>query len=128
MGRYSRFHCGGNSEGLIDSAEVVMHSVKGYRHRNNSVPFPHPQPRPLPRSKLTGRRMTIAVGFQCDEGIVLCADTEQTAEPFKQRTRKVVLTSDPEGKHLVAFAGAGWTDYILTAIEKATDGLGECIG
>jgi 20S proteasome alpha/beta subunit len=72
--------------------------------------------------------MTIAVGFQCDEGIVLCADTEETAEPFKQRTRKVVLTSDPERKHLVAFAGAGSTDYILTAIEKATDGLGECSG
>lgn len=72
--------------------------------------------------------MTIAVGFQCDEGIVLCADTEETAGDIKQWRRKVVLTCDPERKHLVAFAGAGWTDYVLTAIEKATDGLGECNG
>jgi hypothetical protein len=72
--------------------------------------------------------MTIAVGFQCDEGIVLCADTEETAGNIKQRTGKIVLTAHPEMKHIVAFAGAGWTDYVLTAIEKATDGLGKCNG
>jgi hypothetical protein len=74
------------------------------------------------------RCMTIAVGFQCDEGIVLCADTEETAGDIKQWRRKVVLTGDPEGKHIVAFAGAGWTDYVLAAIEKAIDGLGGCNG
>jgi 20S proteasome alpha/beta subunit len=72
--------------------------------------------------------MTIAAGFQCDEGIVLCADTEETVGDIKQGTRKIVLTAHPEMKHLVVFAGAGWTDYILTAIEKSLDGLGGCNG
>ncbi|MGD1156729.1 MAG: hypothetical protein ABSA41_12960 [Terriglobia bacterium] len=72
--------------------------------------------------------MTIAAGFRCNEGVVICADTEETVGDTKQWRGKIETIVYPGLKHVICFAGAGWTDYVLTAMEKAREGLGECNG
>lgn len=89
------------------------------------VTFPRPLPRPYPPIQ-ENKRVTIAAGFRCNAGIVMCADTEETLGDIKQWMGKIQITAYPERGHLIAFAGAGWTDYIHTAIERASDGLSEC--
>lgn len=70
--------------------------------------------------------MTIAAGFRCNEGIVLCADTEITFGDIRQHEGKITTSIYRDASHIVSFAGAGWTDYIHTAVEKAQDGLMRC--
>ena len=69
--------------------------------------------------------MTIAAGFYCNEGIILCADSQMTVSGYiKNYDGKIrtVMT-----KNLVAaFVGSGTTDYIETAIQKASECLSEC--
>jgi len=72
--------------------------------------------------------MTIAAGFCCDEGIVLVADTEETVGDTKQWMGKIETIVYPKTGNVVAFAGAGWVDYIKTALEKAPRGLSGCEG
>ena len=87
-----------------------------------------PRPRPFPRRRTERRDVTIAAGFRCNEGVVICADTEITIGDIRQHEGKIT-TSIYEGlSHIVSFAGAGWTDYIRTAIENAQEGLSECSG
>jgi 20S proteasome alpha/beta subunit len=59
--------------------------------------------------------VTIAIGLSCNEGIVLAADSQETISYLKQDVGK--LRSVITEHCIVSFAGAGWTDYINTAIE-----------
>ncbi len=72
--------------------------------------------------------MTIAAGFRCNEGVVLCADTEITLGDIRQHEGKITTSLYAGLSHVVSFAGAGWTDYIHAAIENAQEGLSECGG
>jgi 20S proteasome alpha/beta subunit len=68
--------------------------------------------------------MTIAAGFRCNEGIVLCADTQETITGYIKGYEGKIVTSIFQDC-IVSIAGAGTTDYIRTAKEKAIDGLGK---
>jgi 20S proteasome alpha/beta subunit len=50
--------------------------------------------------------MTIAAGYVCDSGIVLCADTQETIPGYTKNQGKKLLTFQCPGINLV-FAGAG---------------------
>lgn len=60
--------------------------------------------------------MTIAAGFSCGEGVLLCADTEQTAWAMKLQGKKVDYFDFPGGK--LAYAYAGNTHFAFSAIQK----------
>ena len=60
--------------------------------------------------------MTIAAGFCCREGVLLCADTEQTAWAMKLHGKKVDHFEFPGGK--VGYAYAGNTRFAFSAIQK----------
>jgi hypothetical protein len=72
--------------------------------------------------------VTIAAGFRSNEGIVLCADTEETLGDIKLWRGKIATVMYKDMRHIVAFAGAGWTDYIETAIQEVQDRLSNCSG
>lgn len=120
------------SDIMLERSGIVKHYSEISR-RKMRYPFPHPRPPRYPRpARLRERKaVTIAAGFRCNEGIVLCADTEETLGDIKQWRGKIetsVYPAHPGVKHAVCFAGSGWTDYVRTAIEKAQQGLGECNG
>jgi len=73
-------------------------------------PKPHPLPKPqrLPERKA----VTIVAGFKCYEGIVLCADTQETVSNLSKRNVPKLRFEPSEGVHegdglAVAFCGAG---------------------
>jgi len=61
-------------------------------------------------------RMTIAAGFVCSDGILLCADTEHTGWTSKSHHSKVDHFEVPGGK--VCFALAGSSALAWSAIQK----------
>lgn len=81
--------------------------------------LPHPKPSRLPRSKA----VTIIAGFKCSEGIVICADTQETIGTSKRSVPK--LRFEPfggphEGDTLaIAFCGAGNGPFIDKLVETA---------
>jgi 20S proteasome alpha/beta subunit len=52
------------------------------------------------------RKMTVAAGYVCDEGVVLCADTQETIPGYTKTHTDKVLVAQCAGMNLV-FAGAG---------------------
>jgi len=98
---------------------------KSYVFREK-IRIPSPRPFPLPKPLEKKRPVTVAAGFRCNEGIVLCADTEESLGDIKQWRSKVLTSVYPGHGHIVAFVGAGWSDYIETAIQKAGEGLADC--
>jgi 20S proteasome alpha/beta subunit len=67
--------------------------------------------------------VTIAAGFCCNDGIVLCADSQETISGYmKQYDGKIeTILID---RFVIAIAGAGFTDYIKTAVDTiAAPGL-----
>lgn len=63
--------------------------------------------------------MTVAVGFRCNQGIVLCADTLHTISGYvKQNEGKIQTIYDEDLS--IAIVGAGATDYINTSIAEIT--------
>lgn len=71
-----------------------------------------PKIRRLPREK----RLTIAAGFTCDEGLVLCADTQETITGYvKTDTEKIRVFL---GLQNMVFTGAGDSDLIEMTIEE----------
>src|ERR1700722_662540 len=80
-----------------------------------------------PKSQRLPRRtaMTIAAGFFCDEGVVLCADTQETISGYIKTYDGKVSTHIYENLAL-CIAGAGSSDYIRTAIKKLTENFPEC--
>lgn len=70
-------------------------------------PVPRIPPKPIPRRLPERKRMTIAAGFTCKNGLVLCADTEYTGS-IRQRGPKVwIKDTGDHSRFTVALAGAG---------------------
>ena len=66
--------------------------------------------------------MTIAAGFPCKNGLVLCADTQETISGYvKTDTGKIRVISTPH--HHIVFTGAGDGDLIDTAIDEMSDAI-----
>jgi 20S proteasome alpha/beta subunit len=71
--------------------------------------------------------VTIIAGFKAPEGIVICADTQETQEPMKRHVKKVRV--EPKFAHIrrimggvdvaAAFCGAGPGPFIDMLIDKA---------
>ena len=67
--------------------------------------------------------MTIAAGFVCTNGVLLCTDTQHTAYPLKYDATKSDDFEFPGGK--LAFAYAGNTNFAVSATEKCQRHLKE---
>ena len=65
--------------------------------------------------------MTIAAGFVCKDGVILCADTEHTGWPSKFHESKLDHFEIPAGK--IAFALAGNRSFAWCAIQKCRERL-----
>src|SRR5579859_305972 len=90
---------------------VLVYSRPQYQR----LPRKEPQPKQV-------KSMTIAAGFLCSDGVVLCTDSEYTAGQSKHYAAKVFEAS---AENAVAYlAGAG--DHIY--IKSAADGIKEFIG
>jgi len=68
--------------------------------------------------------MTIAAGFLCKEGVLLCADTEHTAWAMKLQGAKLGCFGFPGGK--LAYVYAGNTRFAFSAIQKCKSRLEAC--
>lgn len=104
---------------------------------------PKPQD-PLLREE---RTVTIAAGFKCTDGVILCSDTEETVGDYGKRSRAKILVRPqtnpippiqiPRRKGdmsprpvpaimpevVAAFAGAGNSDFIDKLVDKLWDAL-----
>jgi hypothetical protein len=70
--------------------------------------------------------VTIVAGFQCNEGIVLCADSQETISGYvKNYDGKIRTTIFHDASSVISIGGAGDTNYIKTAMDKALVGVGE---
>ncbi len=67
--------------------------------------------------------MTIAAGFVCDSGIVLCADTQEQSGYIKTTGQKIFAYQRDWCN--AVFAGAGNADLIDSLIEQITERLDE---
>jgi 20S proteasome alpha/beta subunit len=66
--------------------------------------------------------MTIALGFTCNDGILVCADTEETVGSYvKTYDGKVDLHLFANPRVALIIAGAGSADYIRTATDCLSD-------
>jgi 20S proteasome alpha/beta subunit len=82
----------------------------------------HPEPLYQPKSKrLPGRNaVTIIAGFKGYDGIVLCADTQETVSGFKRKVPKLRVEPGKDGADLaVAFCGAGHGPFIDKVVNLA---------
>ena len=72
--------------------------------------------------------MTICAGFHCGDGIVLCADTQETVSNYIKRNvpkleiRPTFMDSSYKGSKAI-FSGAGDGDFIDYLIEKLWDAM-----
>ncbi len=79
-------------------------------------------PRSKPRRLLKVRPMTIAAGFPCVGGLVLCADTQETISGYvKVNTGK--MTSLENHVTNIVFTGAGDTELIEMTIQRMEQAL-----
>jgi hypothetical protein len=85
---------------------------------NPKKPFPHPKPRRL--SEQT--RMTIVAGFKCTDGIVLCADSQETINSYLKVSVPKLVTRPHEfkagDKYRTAFVGAGNGPFVDKLVES----------
>jgi 20S proteasome alpha/beta subunit len=88
-------------------------------------PKPHPYLRPKFKRLPRRTAMTIAAGFYCNEGVVLCADTQETISGYIKTYDGKVSTHVYKNLAL-CIAGAGSSDYIKTAISKLTHNFPNC--
>lgn len=65
--------------------------------------------------------MTIAAGFVCNDGLVLCADTEVSLSSFKISGVKAYIA--PDGPVKAGIVGAGWTDGITWFRDRLADSI-----
>jgi hypothetical protein len=94
---------------------------------------------PFPRSTA----VTIAAGFKCTDGVVLCADTQETVGDYKKRNAVKITVKpgvnpvpvikeprrigdprppeelDPNPELIVGFAGAGDSSFLEKLVDKA---------
>jgi len=63
--------------------------------------------------------MTIAIGFHANDGVILAADMQQTIGDMKTYDGKV--HTHLFDRVALAIAGAGYDDYIQTAMDALVD-------
>ncbi len=83
------------------------------------LPKPLPRrPRPYPvRLEEPDPPMTIAAGYKCLDGIVICADSEVSSD-FDKYEESKIFTMTSVTAPTVVFAGAGWMEFIKMAVSK----------
>jgi len=110
------------------------------------APKPPLYPRPKPIRLLRGRTVTIIAGFKGFDGIVLCADTQETVSQLSKRNVPKLRFEPFGGPHegdglAVAFCGAGdngafidkvvetaWEDaQVATSLDEACDEIEKSI-
>jgi len=70
--------------------------------------------------------VTIVAGFQCNEGIVLCADSQETISGYvKNYDGKIRTIIFHDSSSVISIGGAGDADYIKMAMDKAVSGVGD---
>ncbi len=87
----------------------------GYVPKKPKRPYPYPER--LERKKPP---MTIAAGFLCPDGIVICADSEVTTD-FEKFEESKIFTLHHEidtPNHTAVFAGSGWLDFVKMTVDK----------
>ncbi|MGC2544639.1 MAG: hypothetical protein WA426_02245, partial [Silvibacterium sp.] len=85
------------------------------------LPKPLPfTPRPPYRERLRNKPpMTIAAGFLCPDGIVLCADSEVSTDLEKFDESKIFTLNERSlSGPTVIFAGSGWFDFVKMTVDK----------
>jgi hypothetical protein len=87
-----------------------------------------PQISPLQKRPGRRKRMTLIAGIRCRDGIVLCADTQETEGDYRSPVQKIIPISI--GGHQIIIAGSGHAGLIESfivqvngAIAKQCDGL-----
>lgn len=76
------------------------------------------KPRRIPRERLPiWRDMTIAAGFICSNGAIVCADTQHSDEQAKYQREKIFSLPDSS----LVVTGAGNIDYVKMAFDKLCD-------
>src|SRR6476646_1110430 len=81
-------------------------------------PFPF-----QPQTGTAGERgiMTVAAGFVCKDGIVLCADSQESAGGYKFPVEKVLTRIDPYTE--IAIAGSGYGPLVDMASQRIAKNL-----
>jgi len=77
---------------------------------------PHPYPQRLKSNKPP---VTLAAGFLCEDGIVICADREVTTDFEKYEESKIfTVNSDSNPSTPTAIiAGSGWLNFVKMAVD-----------
>lgn len=82
------------------------------------------RPRPYPRLKRR-KYVTIAAGFKCTDGFIMCSDSEETGMAFKRRVPKLEIKPDPQGPKdvcRIVFTGSGSASFVDALIEEMWKG------
>lgn len=69
--------------------------------------------------------MTAIIGLKCNEGIVLCADSQESVQAVYLKGHRGKIITHIYENSVVAFAGSGPNDYVDTAIETAAEGIAD---
>lgn len=86
--------------------------------RKPPKPFPFKPQKPyIPPKPREEKKMTIAAGFKCENGLVMATDTELTNGSFKTHGGKGSLVKFGEDC-VVAVVAAGYYDYLALACEE----------
>jgi len=81
---------------------------------------------PIPKRLPARKVVTIAIGFTCNEGVVVCADSQATVRGYtKDYCGKIKVSLYHKHDVAMAIVGAGDEDYIQTAMNKVDRGIGE---
>jgi len=74
--------------------------------------------------------MTIGIGFKCNDGIVIAADTQYTRGPSKSHGPKIFPLFVPDGRPdlAVVVVGAGTVGFMKRAVENIEAALVGCSG
>jgi len=76
-----------------------------------------------PERPVRRKAVTIAAGFRCSDGVVVCTDTEHTTGGGKFNADKL-FPGEIVGRCKLAVAGSGDSDYIKIAAEEMISALG----
>lgn len=85
------------------------------------MPKPHgfvPRKLNVPLRLPERKYMTIAAGFVCHDGIVLCADSQEVSGDYKWPVKKLVIPQMMIDKTRIMIAGAGFGPAIDTATQE----------
>lgn len=118
--------CGKDITGTINHCDLCSGKPNPYRIErpkpNPIQPFDFRRKPPYPSKPKApwireNRPMTIAAGFNFRQGILLCADTEQTAGQFKTKDSKILQQAFADTGH-IAFALAGDVYHATMAVQE----------